>query len=190
MAITDAYVSEPEYRAAKKQESSEDSLTNITYLQAAARYLDRKLDRPSGFNRDAADTFRIYEITSSGKVYDGWAESENPWKYGGMKRVLEVDDLVSVTSITIDEGRSGSFDTTLATNDYELLPLNATKGVEQKPYTQIGMTSWGDYGAWPSASRVKVTGIFGWPAVPDSIKVANIEIADPATQVSLCNGPD
>lgn len=177
MAITDAYVSEPEYRAAKKQESSEDAETNKVYLNAAARYLDRKLDRPSGFNKDATASERIYTVTSTGKVYDGWAESENPWKYGGLRRVIDVDDLVSVSSITMDENRTGSFDTTLSASDYELLPLNAQKGAEVRPYTQIGMTSWGTYTAWPTGARVKVTGIFGWPSVPDAIKVANIELA-------------
>ena len=177
MAVTDAYCSEPEYRAAKKQESSADAMINAQYLSAASRYIDTKLDRKSGFNKDAADTFRIYEVRASGRVVEGWAESENPWKYGGLTRVLEVDDLVSVTSITMDDSRSGSFSTTLSTNDYELLPLNAAKGSEVRPYTQIGMTSWGAYTAWPNGARVKVTGIHGWPSVPESIKIATIEIA-------------
>ena len=179
MAITDAYCSEPEYRAAKKQESSADALINAQYLSAASRYIDFKLDRKSGFNKDAtgSETFRVYEVRAGSPSRSDWAESENPWKYGGMKRVIDVDDLVSVTSITVDENRTGTFSTTLSTNDYELLPLNAAKGAEVKPYTQIGMTSWGAYTAWGNGWRVKVTGVHGWPAVPEAIKVATIEIA-------------
>lgn len=179
MAITDAYCSEPEYRAAKKQESSADAMINAQYLSAASRFIDFKLDRPNGFHKDTtgSETFRIYEVRAKGRVTEGWAESENPWKYGGLTRVLEVDDLVSVTSITMDDSRSGSFSTTLSTDDYELLPLNAAKGSEVRPYTRIGMTSWGAYTAWPNGARVKVTGIHGWPSVPESIKIATIEIA-------------
>lgn len=105
-----------------------------------------------------------------------WAESENPWRAAGASRLLSVDDLVSVTSITIDEARDNTFSTTLTTNDYELLPRNAGKGPEVWPYTQIELTPWGSRWGWLPHVRVKVTGVWGWPSVPQPVVDAVIDI--------------
>ena len=68
------------------------------------------------------------------------------------------------------------FATTLATTDYELLPLNANRGPEPRPYTRIGMTSWGKYSSFSAGERVEVTAQFGWPAVPEAIQRACIHL--------------
>lgn len=178
MAIGDAYASVPEYRAWVKDENSSASLVDDTYLIAISRYIDFKLGRKSGFNKDAAATERLYVVPSSGRTpQPGWAESENPWLAGGSKRYLDVEDIVTVTSIKLDEARDGSYSTTLSASDYELLPLNANTGPEPRPYKQIGMTEWGNYPGLPGGMRVKVTAIHGWPAVPEAIKVATIQFA-------------
>lgn len=106
-----------------------------------------------------------------------WAESENPWLYGGLSRVLDIDPLVSVSSITVDEGRDNTFSRTLVASDYELLPRNAAQGPEPEPYRQIFLTNYGTLFGWPSQARVKVHGIFGWPSVPVGIRDGCIELA-------------
>lgn len=100
-----------------------------------------------------------------------WYVSENPAFYGGLARQLFVDDLVTVTTIKIDEDRDGLFtdETALAATDYELLPRNAADGPEPAPYTTIELTPWGTKYAFPTGCRVEVVGIFGWPAVPQAI---------------------
>lgn len=175
MAITDSYASFDEYRSAKQQ-GEEPAVAPL--LAAVSRYIDHKLDRRSGFGKDATATERIYMPKSKGVAQDGWAESENPWKYGGMIRVLDIEDLVSVTSITIDEGRDNTFSLTLSASDYELLPRNAATGPEPRPHNQIGLTEWGSRVGFTVGARVKVTGIHGWPAVPEGIKWACIEFVD------------
>lgn len=91
-------------------------------------------------------------------------------------RVLHIDDLVSVTSIEIDESRNGSFVTALDTGDYELLPRNATKGPEPRPYTSIELTRGGSQWAWPSGANVRITGVWGWPSVPEAIIRGCVEL--------------
>lgn len=180
MAIGDAYATVEDYKAVKDLTTVRDPDALGELLTAISRTLDRRLGRASGFNIDAAATVRIYmpRVRNSRPRRDDWAESENPWLYGGMTRLLDVEDIGgAVTSITIDEARDNTYSTTLATTDYELLPRNAAVGPEARPYRQIRMTEWGDYGGWPTGARVKVTAIHGWPAVPAAIKRAVIELA-------------
>lgn len=91
--------------------------------------------------------------------------------------LLDVDDIVSVTTLKTDPGGDGTYDVTWATTDYQLLPTNVTT-FEQKPYTQIKAVgsytfpvTWYDP-ANVRTDRVQLVGVFGWPAVPDSIKQA------------------
>lgn len=175
--ITDAYASEPEYRAAKNQESVADAMVNQSYLLAASRYLDQKLGRRMGFHRDDSPTARYYVPAARPSGSVDWAESENPWKYGPRARVLEIDDLVSVTEIALDTDRTGNYSRILSPGDYELLPLNATLGAEPRPYTQVAAAAGGQLVGWPSGVKVRITGVFGWPAVPEAIKIATIELA-------------
>lgn len=115
-----------------------------------------------------------------------WAESENPWRYGGLSRTLDIDDLVSITSIEVDEQIDNTFSLALASTDYELLPRNAALGSEPAPYTQIDLTPYGTQYRWLPNARVKVTGIWGWPAVPQAIRIATIKF----TAIMRNEGPD
>lgn len=172
MAIGDAYASVDDYKAVH-----EGSSVTSSQLVAVSRYIDMKMGRPSGFQKDATATVRIYMPKSTGMAQAGWAESENPWKAGGLVRVLDVEDIGgAVTSITVDEQRDNTFSLTLATSDYELLPRNAAVGPEPKPYNQIALSDWGTQSGFPPGARVKVTAIHGWPAVPEAIKWATIEL--------------
>lgn len=82
-----------------------------------------------------------------------------------------------MTSIIIDTGVDGTFsETALATTDYELIPRNAGKGPEPEPYTGIELTPYGTVYAWPVRARIQVTGIWGWPSVPEGIKRACVQL--------------
>lgn len=83
---------------------------------------------------------------------------------------------MSLTSIEIDENRTGIYSLTLEATDYQLLPHNAANRPEPEPYRQIELLTWGSQTAWPASSQVKLTGIFGWPQVPPAIVSATIEI--------------
>lgn len=144
-------------------------------LEAISRYLEKRLGR--FFTKDAAAVARTFPVPSRrGRMAEGWAEAENPWRASGATRVLRIDDLVSVTSIEIDGTRDGTFTTDLVAADYELLPRNATKGPESWPYTSIELTTSGSQWAWTGGANVRITGVWGWPAVPEPIVRGCIEL--------------
>lgn len=148
--MTDAYADAATYRAVVDKSDTGADAAILTDLTAISRYIDAKLGR--FFTKDAVAVARVYP-------------AEDVW------RTLYVDDLVSVTSIKIDDNASGIFtdDTALGPLDYELLPRNAPSGPEPRPYTAIEMTFYGTRYSFPGNTRVQVTGIWGWPAVPAAI---------------------
>jgi hypothetical protein len=178
MAITDPYATEAEYRLAAGKDDTSENVEITTDLTAISRYMERK----SGtfWTKDAAAVARVFMPRSTGiPTRPDWAESENPWKYGGLSRTLYFDaPLVSVTTIKIDEDKDGVFsdETALAATDYELLPRNAALGPEPAPYTAMELTQWGAKNAFTPGARVEVTGIWGWPAVPERVKRACIHL--------------
>lgn len=156
MAVTDAYATAAEYRASlDKTDTSEDAEVLID-LTAVSRHIEHRTHR--FFTKDASDATRVFR--------------------GSGYATLDTGDLVSVTTIKIDEDRDGSFadETALATTDYELLPLNAADGSEPGPYRCIGLTDYGTKHVWPAGARIQVVGVFGWPSVPAPIKAATIHI--------------
>jgi hypothetical protein len=92
--------------------------------------------------------------------------------------LLDVPDLVSVTTLKTDSSGDGVYETTWTTSDYQLLPADAADEAEAEPYTQIravGSYRFPDL-CWvlPSArrNRVQIVGVWGWPAVPEGVKEA------------------
>lgn len=90
-------------------------------------------------------------------------------------------DLVSVTTLKTDDGGDGTFETTWAASDYELLPRNAAAGPESRPYTKIeavgSQTFPVAYSRGESRFRVEIDGTWGWPSVPTAIKTATLMLA-------------
>jgi hypothetical protein len=182
--VTDVYATVAEYRTrvGRLDPGAGDDALIAADLLAISRYLDRKLGR--FFTQDAAPVARTYTTAPARWGVQmpagmSWDVAENPWRAAGLTRVLHIDDLVAVTEIVVDEGRDGSFvgDVPLTPNDYLLLPQNAPLGPEPRPYTAIELTPWGRLIAWPALVRVRVTGIWGWPAVPEPVRAATIELA-------------
>jgi hypothetical protein len=176
MAVTDAYATAALYRAVLTKTDTAEDAEILDDLTAVSRYLDHKLRR--FFTKDAAAVARVYLPKSGPPTRADWAETENPWKYGGLSRTLFVDDLVSVTTIKIDEDGDGLFtdETALDATDYELTPRNAALGSEVSPYTGIELTDYGAKTAFPRGQRVQVTGVWGWPAIPKAIERATIHL--------------
>jgi hypothetical protein len=87
-------------------------------------------------------------------------------------RLPGFNDLVSVTTLKTDGG-GGTFDTTWAAGDYQLLPVNPAAAPERRPYTAVKALA--RTFPLPSArlgrdDRAQINGVFGWPAVPYSVK--------------------
>jgi hypothetical protein len=88
-------------------------------------------------------------------------------------------DLVSVTTLKTDTSGDGTFETTWAASDYQLLCAdyspNVNAGPEPRPYRRIkavGAKTFPSRGYGARDDRVEVAGVWGWPAVPDMIRRA------------------
>ena len=87
-------------------------------------------------------------------------------------RLLFIDDLVSVSALVTDDDGDGTYEHTWTTSDYRLLPTNAAL-LGGWPYSMIEIKAFGSY-VFPEGIRdgVKITGTFGWSAVPKPIAQA------------------
>ena len=157
MAIGDAYATAALYRAETGASGAGSDTAILRDLTAVSRFLDRACDRPAGFNKDASAVERLFIPRRT-------------------TRSLLVNDLVSVSAITIDEGMDNAYSRTLASTDYELRPLNAADGPQANPYTEVYATEWGVLAAWSGGVRVKISAVWGWPAVPEAIQAACIHL--------------
>ena len=90
---------------------------------------------------------------------------------------LEVDDLLTLTSLTTDEDASFGYATAWTQNtDFILEPLNAA--ADGDPYTNVKVLPTGNHRFLPTFPRsVKVTGKFGWLVVPDEVVQATTILA-------------
>ena len=90
-------------------------------------------------------------------------------------------DLVSVTALKTDADADGTYETTWAATDYQLLCAdgtpNAGAGPEPRPYRRVkavGAQVFPVPGRWGTARTdlVQIAGVWGWPQVPDRIRRA------------------
>ncbi len=98
------------------------------------------------------------------------SESATIRYFDGGGTCLFIDDLVSASSISLDEDGDAVYEATMATTDYILYPLN------KSPKTRIELSNESDYGGFASGIKqgVKITGTWGYSAVPAPINQASI----------------
>jgi hypothetical protein len=85
-----------------------------------------------------------------------------------------IDDAQSVSLVETSATDPVIYDTTWSVDDYQLLPNNRISNGAYYPITSIIATDNLLFPVWADIALVKVTGQFGWSAVPDSIKFATI----------------
>lgn len=86
----------------------------------------------------------------------------------------DIDDAVSISEVATDFSADGTYDTIWQASDYEVLPLNGR--VDGLPVPYNGLRAIGDYTfpIYNGEGLVKVTGVWGWSAIPIAIKQATI----------------
>lgn len=154
MAADTPYVSDSDLAEYLKMDapaetSGEDTLTRA--VAAATRWINNHCGR--SFNLDDTATARYFDALTNGTVL--------------------VDDIGSVTDLVIatDSSHDGTYATTWTGSDYQLNPLAATAAGE--PFTSVRPV--GSLMFPPSIRRegmVRVTAMWGWPAVPSDVKLA------------------
>lgn len=162
MAITNGYTSLPELK--HRLNIAEDDAKDDTPLENAISAASRIIDSETGTRFYTATETRYY------LAYQDW--------------LIDIDPLVTLTSVKTDPNGDGTYLYTWASTDYQLAPYNAA--ADGEPYTVIESTPLGAYRfpVYPSSttlrSRVQVTGAFGYCAlanVPSFIKEACLLIS-------------
>jgi hypothetical protein len=140
-------------------------------IKAALRITDNVDDALIGMAGTAAsdliDGYCGRTFSTTGTVQRSFAPADN--------YVLQVDDLAgTAVSIISSSGADGVFDITWKTSDYQLEPLNGVSNGQVVPFTRIRAIQ--DY-LWPTAegeATVRVTGVYGFPAVPAVVMQAAV----------------
>ena len=154
MSITNGYCTLSEFKqfmTAPGQDLTAD-IGDDTVIEAliesSSRFIDGECVRH--FYKSAADETRYYTATDPA--------------------FIRTDDLVSVTALYTDDGLR-TYTNTWAVTDFDLWPYNAA--ADGRLYVQIVTAPYSNYWFYPGVAKgVKVTGIFGWPSVPDPIREA------------------
>lgn len=120
-------------------------------------------------------------IESASRLIDGYT-NRSFWAAGSAVRyyaaqdnfITEIDDLVTLTSVETSSDADNSYDTLWASTDYQLEPLNGISDGLPTPYTRIRAVGNFLFPTWASEALVKVTGVWGYAAVPTPITMACI----------------
>jgi hypothetical protein len=156
--IGDAYSDAATYRAVIDKTDTGEDAEILVDLTAVSRWLEQELG--TFFTRDAADVARDIIVPRTGPSL-----------------LLDAPLSAAPTSVQVDTNNDGVVDTTYAATDYRLLPLNADKGPEPRPYDELLIVEdWSTRPQWQEGQLVRVTGRWGWPAVPEAIKRACIHL--------------
>lgn len=100
--------------------------------------------------------------------------------YASSSSVLTVDDFYTSTGLVVatDHGDDGTFETTWASTDYQLEPLNnVVNGTDGWPYWRLRAV---ESRCWPTTGKraaVQITAKWGWNTVPVPVKRAALVLA-------------
>jgi hypothetical protein len=152
MALTNAYCTLNELKAALRITDSLDDTLLENAINAAARLIDAYADR-AFYNQGTAVRY--------------YAANDN--------FLCPVDDIAG-TALTLKTAttQAGIYDVTWQASDYQLEPLNGIANGQTSPYTRIRAV--GDYlfPTFQSQAFVEVTAVWGWIATPVQIQQANL----------------
>lgn len=117
----------------------------------------------------------VQQATVSARTY----VASTPW-------LLEVDDISTAIGLIVktDEDADGVFETTWASTDYQLEPLNGKLGGQDWPYTRIRAIKAREFPFDYGQALVQVTARWGW-ANPDAI---NDYVPHPVEQAAQIQG--
>lgn len=149
MAITNGYSTLAQVKSALRiTDTIDDSLLEMA-IESASRAIDSYTNR-NFYN--AGTAVRYYAPNGAFTV--------------------TTDDMISLSSLETMSDTDDTFDTTWTATDYQLEPLNGVVDGIRQPYTEIRAV--GDYTFLDLAGEatVKVTGVWGWSAVPIQVTQA------------------
>ena len=149
MAITNGYATLDELKARLNIQLGDT--TDDAMLESSIEAASRAVDGMTGRHFYSATETHYYAA-------EEWGE-------------IDTDDIVSVSSLTTDEDGDRVYEVTWGATDFELGPGDSA------PYTRIYAAPNGSYAFTFERKSIKVTGVFGWPAVPDAVREATLLLA-------------
>jgi hypothetical protein len=152
LAVTNGYCTLADVKASLRITDTIDDALIENSINAASRMIDQYCNRY--FYSGTAGEVRYYQAN------DGF--------------VCWIDDAQAISEIKTSSTDPLIFDTTWEAGDYQLMNPNQRANGAYSPYTAITATDNYLFPVWAEMALVKVTGTFGWSAVPDSIKFAAI----------------
>jgi hypothetical protein len=157
MTISNGYLTIEEAISYVGRNESRDTYELEDVVTAASRMVDRHCGRH--FYQATADA-REFDVDS-----DGYTVT-----FGAF------NDLVSVTSVAYDNNDDGVYESTLTASQYQLLAPVQGQAPGTWPYTQLRNVTSTLLPSPPTASGrerlIRITGTWGWPAVPPEVKQA------------------
>jgi hypothetical protein len=151
MAITRGYATLAQVKSALRITDTVDDALLEMAIESASRAIDQYTNR-NFYN--AGTAVRYYAPSDSLNV--------------------TIDDLISLSLLQTMDDDEQLYDTTWASDDYQLEPLNGiTDGFEQ-PYTNIRAIGDYVYQVLDGEATVKVTGVWGWAATPIQVTQATV----------------
>lgn len=151
MAISNGYATLAQVKAALRiTDSVDDSLLEMA-IESASRAIDQYTAR-NFYN--AGTAIRYYAPSDSLNV--------------------EIDDMISLVSLQTMSDDEQVYDTTWGSDDYQLEPLNGIVDGISQPYNHIRAVGDYTYLTLDGEATVKVTGVWGWSAVPIQVTQATV----------------
>lgn len=152
VGIVNGYATVAEVKGWVGLSDSIDDAVLEDVISAASRWVDQYCGRQ--FYPTAAGTARVFD-SCDGLTVDLSAAS-------------------AVTAVKTDDNLDGTFETTWAASDYQLLPVEVTSP-EARPYDTLSAVASRRFPLPLYLGRVglvQVTGTFGYPAIPEDIGLA------------------
>lgn len=151
MAITNGYCSLTEVKAALRiTDTIDDSLLEMS-VESASRLIDGYANR-SFYSAGTASRYFV---------------ADNDF-------LTYIDDAVTITEVATDSSADGTYDIIWQASDYQLEPLNGRVDGLPAPYNAIRAVGDYTFPIWGGEGLVKVTGTWGFSAVPVTVKQAAI----------------
>ena len=150
MAITNGYCTLAELKASLDiTDSIDDSI-----LERAITSASRAIDRYCGRN--------FYKVTAT-RLF---VPRDN--------YIVDIDDLVSLTTLKTTDDDTQTFDITWSASDYQLEPLNGVVDGMPTPYTRIRAIGNYTFPLLDGEASVQIAGVFGFDSVPDEVNYATM----------------
>lgn len=153
MAWSPDYLTRDELAAYVRIEDAADDAQITLAITAASRAVDHACRRQ--FGTVAAPIERYYTARLDPEL---------------SRMAVDIDDLASATGLEVHADTDGDDTFADEVTSYSLRPRNAP--ADGEPYTQLVVGRGASVGFPSTEDSVRVTGTFGWSAVPEAIKEA------------------